>query len=84
MQAGAQWVELDGDGYKLHVKVTTLSGYSAHSDQAGLIEFALGAGSAAKRVVLVHGEGRAKLALAEALAQKYDELGWCVGGTIPA
>ncbi|RYD36604.1 MAG: MBL fold metallo-hydrolase, partial [Verrucomicrobiaceae bacterium] len=84
LQAGAEKVELDGEAYPRRIKVTTLTGYSAHADQAGLVEFALGAGSAVRRVVLVHGEGRAKRALASALGNKYAELGCEVGVTVPA
>lgn len=61
-----------------------MTGYSAHADQAGLVEFALGAGRMAKRVVLVHGEGRAKRGLASALRSKYTELELEVDVTVPA
>lgn len=84
LQSGAESVELGGECYQRWAKVTTLTGYSAHADQAGLVEFALGAGSAARRVVLVHGEGRAKRGLASALRSKSAELGCEVDVTVPA
>ena len=69
-------IDLDGDMYDIRAKVMTLAGYSAHADQAGLVRFALGCN--ARRVALVHGEGRAKRALADALraalAQGGDEV----------
>lgn len=60
-------VDLDGQMYEVRAKVMTLTGYSGHADQDGLVAFALGAGSPAERVVLVHGEERAKRMLARAL-----------------
>lgn len=60
-------IDLDGQMYEVRAKVMTLTGYSGHADQDGLVAFALGAGSPAERVVLVHGEERAKRMLARAL-----------------
>lgn len=77
------WVELDQVRYEIRAKVMTLEGYSAHADQAGLVRFALGQGQPVRRVVLVHGEGRAKQALARALRLRYEELGYEVDVTIP-
>ncbi|WP_411564452.1 MBL fold metallo-hydrolase [Pseudomonas shirazensis] len=84
LQSGAESVELGGECYQRRAKVAALTGYSAHADQAGLVDFALGAGSAARRVVLVHGQGRAKRVLASALRSKYAELGCEVDVTLPA
>lgn len=68
-------VDLDGDMYEIRAKVMTLGGYSAHADQEGLVRFALGEGSVAKRVVLVHGEGEAKQGLAQAMVCRFAETG---------
>ncbi len=84
MQSGAESVELGGECYQRWAKVTTLAGYSAHADQAGLVEFALGAGNPAKHLVLVHGEGGAKRALAAALMRAYAELGAAPDVSIPS
>lgn len=77
-------VDLDGDMYEIRAKVMTLGGYSAHADQEGLVRFALGQGSAAKRVVLVHGEGGPKRGLADALAHGFARLGNEVAITTPS
>lgn len=77
-------VDLDGDMYEIRAKVMTLGGCSAHADQEGLVRFALGEGSAAKRVVLVHGEGKTKRVLANTLAQWFMQLGNEVDVTIPS
>jgi len=64
--------------------VVTLSGYSGHADQAGLVEFAVGMQQAARATVLVHGELRAKIGLAEALGRRYEELEWATEIVIPS
>lgn len=77
------WVDLDGERFEIHAKVMTLGGYSAHADQEGLIRFALGSASAAKQVVLVHGERESKNVLAKALAHRFAQLGNEVNVTVP-
>ncbi|MEG0636238.1 MAG: MBL fold metallo-hydrolase [Pseudomonas sp.] len=57
---GFVMIDLDSKMYEIKAKVTTLAGYSAHADQAGLAAFA----DAAEKVILVHGESAAKAALA--------------------
>ncbi|MDD2110098.1 MBL fold metallo-hydrolase [Pseudomonas asiatica] len=68
-------IDLDGRMYDINIKVVSLSGYSAHADQSGLVEFALCGGRPAGRVVLVHGDACAKKTLAIALGERYGELG---------
>ncbi|RCL29117.1 MBL fold metallo-hydrolase [Pseudomonas sp. AFG_SD02_1510_Pfu_092] len=63
-------IDLDGEMYEVRAKVVTLPGYSGHADQEGLVSFALDGVSAARRVVLVHGEPRAKAALDRALRKR--------------
>ncbi|PYB69530.1 MBL fold metallo-hydrolase [Pseudomonas sp. LB-090624] len=58
-------IDLDGQMYEVRAKVMTLGGYSGHADQAQLVAFARGCN--ARRVMLVHGEKRAKQTLAAAL-----------------
>lgn len=77
---GAVQVELDGAVYEVRAKVTTLGGYSGHADQAGLVRFAMAC--AARRVVLVHGERRAKQVLAQALRERFAEAGNEVSVTV--
>lgn len=47
----------------------SLTGYSTHADRDGLVHFALGGHSPARKVVLVHGEAGAKRALLGAIKQ---------------
>ncbi|MDZ3990429.1 Ribonuclease [Pseudomonas sp. Teo4] len=65
-------IDLDGDMYEIRAKVITLSGYSGHADQAGLVDFALGCSG--RRVVLVHGESSAKEVLARVLRERFAEV----------
>lgn len=73
-------IDLDGGMYEIRAKVMTLGGYSGHADQAGLVRFALGCN--ARRVVLVHGEGRAKQMLAQVLRKAFVHEGNEVSVTI--
>ena len=65
-------IDLDGDMYDIRAKVITLSGYSGHADQAGLVAFA--SGCSARRVALVHGEQQAKQVLAGVLREQFAKL----------
>ncbi|MNH40165.1 RNA-metabolising metallo-beta-lactamase [compost metagenome] len=60
-------IDLDGQMHEICLKVMTVSGFSAHADQAELVRFALEGRAPAGRVLLVHGEPKAKRALALAL-----------------
>ena len=60
-------LELDGELHEIKAKVTTLGGYSAHADQAGLVEFVAGMRAWPGSVRLVHGELEVTQALRTAL-----------------
>ena len=61
------WVGLDGERFEIRAQVHTVGGYSAHADQAGLVEFVAGMRAWPGQVRLVHGELGAKQALRTAL-----------------
>lgn len=61
------YVDLDGERFDIKAGVTTLGGYSAHADQAGLLGFVTRMRHWPQEVRLVHGEHSAKQALGEAL-----------------
>ncbi|WP_426809331.1 MBL fold metallo-hydrolase RNA specificity domain-containing protein [Pseudomonas sp. WOUb67] len=73
---GVVQVDLGGRLYGINAKVLTLSGYSGHADQAGLVAFATGVAKAPAMVLLVHGEPHAKVALAGALKRHMRSLRW--------
>ncbi|MFJ4353878.1 MBL fold metallo-hydrolase RNA specificity domain-containing protein [Pseudomonas sp. NPDC089428] len=66
-------IDLDGQMYEIRAKVVTLDGYSGHLDRQGLVKFACEIGSPIQRVVLVHGDRRAKNALQAALMSQYQQ-----------
>jgi len=80
---GVVQVDLDGRMYGVRAKVMTLSGYSGHADQAGLLQFALGGHVQPGKVLLVHGEKGAKTALQKALMQRAQRLGTGLEVSIP-
>ena len=67
------YVDLDGERYDIRAGITTLGGYSAHADQAGLVNFITRMRRWPEEVRLVHGDGDAKLALAKALQAHSDK-----------
>ncbi|MGE8304130.1 MAG: MBL fold metallo-hydrolase RNA specificity domain-containing protein [Pseudomonas kermanshahensis] len=76
-------IDLDGEMYEVKAKVMTLTGYSGHADQQGLLRFALGSGPSGKKVLLVHGERQAKALLASALKRESRDRGVDVDVAIP-
>jgi metallo-beta-lactamase family protein len=66
---GSEWVRLDGRRYDIAAEVHRISGYSAHADQADLIEFVQGMPEAPQEIRLVHGEYQPKHTLAEKLTE---------------
>lgn len=68
-------IDLDGVRVDVRAQVSTLGGYSAHADQAGLLEFVTGMQQWPIEIRLVHGERKAKQALAQALNQAYVKAG---------
>ncbi|PWB36026.1 MBL fold metallo-hydrolase [Pseudomonas sp. SDI] len=80
---GFVMIDLDSAMYEIRAKVMTLGGFSAHADQAGLVEFVLGMERAPQKVVLVHGEAAAKRALAEQLRLRFQARGWQVSVEVP-
>lgn len=64
------YVDLDGQRYSIRAGVHTLGGYSAHADQQDLVNFVARMRVKPRQVILVHGEARAKAALAGVLQQR--------------
>jgi len=64
------YVILDGEKFDIKARVHVLSGYSAHADQRGLIEWVEAMPERPGRIKLVHGEIKAQKALGEELRLK--------------
>jgi metallo-beta-lactamase family protein len=67
---GVPEIKLFGELIKIKAKRHTLGGLSAHTDQAGLLDW-YGAYANRPQVALVHGEDDARRALADALFEKF-------------
>ncbi|MBB1436847.1 MBL fold metallo-hydrolase [Pseudoalteromonas sp. SG43-6] len=64
------YVHINDHKITINAAVHTISGYSAHADQAGLIRFVTGMRKKPSLIKIVHGDDDAK----QALAQKYREV----------
>jgi len=73
----------DGQVYEIRAKVLTVDGYSGHADQAGLVAFVSQGYEAVRRIVLVHGDDEAKLALRKAIEAAFREQGRVVTVSVP-
>ena len=67
---GAQWVRIHGQDIRVNAQRHTVGGLSAHADQHGLLEW-YGNDDGAPRVALVHGEDKAREALAGEIHERY-------------
>lgn len=67
LQEGAQQVLIDQHRVEVKAQIHTMSGYSAHADQADLVKFVEGIEQGRKEIRLVHGEPEAQQVLAERL-----------------
>ncbi|MGP5191827.1 MBL fold metallo-hydrolase RNA specificity domain-containing protein, partial [Vreelandella alkaliphila] len=65
------WVEIDGQRIDINAGITTISGYSAHADQKGLVNFVKRMRRWPHTIRLVHGEKNAKNALKHELEALY-------------
>ena len=65
----APWVRIHGQDHRVNAQVHTIGGLSAHTDQEGLMEW-YGHFRGQPRLVLVHGEDRAREALAGEIGRR--------------
>lgn len=61
------YVDLDGERIDIGAGIHTVSGYSAHADQAGLVRFVTGMRRRPQEVRLIHGDDPARAALRQAI-----------------
>jgi len=66
-------VDFDGERLAIRAGVTTIGGYSAHADQDGLVKFVTNMRRRPSHIRIVHGESKAKQALAARLAAIYQD-----------
>ena len=68
------YVFIDGQKITVAATVTTISGYSAHADQANLVNFVKRIRYRPKKVIVVHGDDQAKKALVDKLSALVDNV----------
>jgi metallo-beta-lactamase family protein len=68
---GARRITLFGERLDVRAQVHTIGGFSAHADQAELLEWSRPLVASRPRVYLVHGEDTARAALAEKLRERH-------------
>ncbi len=61
------YVDIDGERIDIRAGIHSVSGYSAHADQAGLVRFVTGMRHWPKEVRLIHGDDEARSALRHAI-----------------
>jgi metallo-beta-lactamase family protein len=66
---GAKWVRIHGHDHRVNARIHTIGGLSAHTDQRGLMAWYEGF-DGRPPLVLVHGEDRAREALAGELGER--------------
>ncbi len=69
---GAKQVTIFGDLFTVRAQIEMVSGFSAHADRSGLLEWVMSAKENLKGVFVVHGEEQAALAFADALRAQGD------------
>ena len=67
LQDGSKKVKILGDEIPVRAEVVTLSGYSAHKDRDGLLDFASSLKERVKKVFVVMGESSSSLFLVQRL-----------------
>jgi metallo-beta-lactamase family protein len=68
---GARTVRVLGEEITVKARIHTLGGFSAHTDQQGLLEWLSHFKSPGLEVMVNHGEEKASLALAESIQQRF-------------
>ncbi|MDR1135626.1 MAG: MBL fold metallo-hydrolase [Clostridiales Family XIII bacterium] len=68
---GAKSVNLFGEEIQVNAEIYNLEGFSGHADRSGLLDWVSGLRQAPERIFLVHGEAKAKEALAESIKRSF-------------
>jgi len=69
------WVNIDGERFDIKAGVSSISGYSAHADQKGLLNFVKRMRRWPRTIRLVHGERAARIVLKGELESLYKRKG---------
>jgi metallo-beta-lactamase family protein len=74
---GADMVRIFGEEIHVSARIHTLNGFSAHAGQTGLLEWLSHQISTSPKVVLWHGEERARQPLAEEISKRFGLTAFC-------
>lgn len=77
------YVDIEGERIDIEAGVASIGGYSAHADQRGLVKFVTGMRRRPSHIRIVHGEEKAKQALANELKRAYEQHGKTLNIAIP-
>ncbi len=69
-QGKSGFVYIDSKQFDINAEIHTISGYSAHADQQGLLNFVKRMRYQPEKIILVHGDEEAK----QVLSEKYEQL----------
>lgn len=72
VEGKAREVQIFGKRVQVNATVHSLGGFSAHADQTGLLQWFTPMADDRPKVVLTHGENKARAVLAEIIQQRYD------------
>ena len=70
IQSGVSPVRIHGDWFEVRARIEQISGFSAHADRTGLLDWYDGLGGNPDHTFVVHGDPEAAAALAAALRQR--------------
>lgn len=68
---GADYVNIFGETIAVKAKIYSLGGFSAHAGQSDLLKWFSAIAPSKPKVILIHGEDKARTALAEKLQQQF-------------
>jgi metallo-beta-lactamase family protein len=71
IQDGTDPVRIFGEWHPVRARVETIEGFSAHADQAELLDWFASLGGVPRRTYVVHGEEQAALTLASLLGRRF-------------
>jgi len=69
---GAKKVKIGGKEIEVRAQIESIDSYSAHADQTKLVEWVSKISSGERKIILVHGEQKAKLALSDKIKEATD------------
>ena len=69
---GAKWIQLYHEKIKINASIHTINGFSAHADQAELLEW-IENFDKLDNIYLIHGEEEKQIVFKEAIMKKFDK-----------